>query len=69
MAKARVKYCTRCGCPRKVIIKATVTEQSENNFMTGTFYPLCVPCFLRAIGLEEQAKFANLPASVLECVE
>jgi hypothetical protein len=76
----RPRECSKCGCDRIILIdQAKIREQgmdkaephSKNKALywsVVTLARLCVPCFLRQIGLTEQAKFSNLDDRYTDCV-
>lgn len=76
MAKKSVQYCTGCGCDVRVLIKgARITTQCGRNEKAGDFRvtsvtlaPVCLSCFLKAIGCPKIASLSMLPNQYTECV-
>jgi hypothetical protein len=53
------KYeCSKCGCKRIFMIKESKCIEQKSGY-TVKLKPLCVPCFLKAIGLEKLSDFKN----------
>lgn len=41
--------CSNCGCDRRLMVKAELIEQVEENSIAYKYKTLCVNCFLRVV--------------------
>ena len=48
--------CARCGCDRKKMIKTPCIriQEDKDNMNEFTYHHLCIPCFLKLIGIEDK---------------
>jgi hypothetical protein len=57
MSKLKYKKCFKCGCTRKLLLKATVIEQDNQIITNGILKSaICINCILEVLKLKKQNK-------------